>query len=74
MHPKSVSPCVSVYFVIIREEVLFAWKEKKTFDATYKNLLELFLKADHKECADTICTVLNRRGNYILVHTSPFIC
>ena len=41
------------------------------FDATYKNLLELFLKADHKECADTICTVLNRRGNYKLVHTSP---
>ena len=52
-------------FSFIRRKVLSTWKEKKGFDATYKNLLELFLKADHTECADTICTVLKRRGEYI---------
>ena len=59
-------PC----FLIIRRKILSTWKEKKGFDATYKNLLELFLKAGHTECAGTICTVLERRGrfhNYIKI-------
>ena len=57
-----------MYSAIIRQHVLIVWKNRKGLDATYKNLLELFLKAGHTECADTICTVLKRRGEDIHYH------
>ncbi len=40
------------------------WKSNQGLGATYKNLLEVFVKAGHSECAETLCDVLRARGTY----------
>ena len=44
-----------------RREALRRWKSKQAFKATYGNLLELFVKAGHTLCAETLCEVLRKK-------------
>lgn len=46
---------------IIRREALRRWQNKQGLHATYGNLLEVFVKAGHKECAEALCGVLRKK-------------
>ena len=55
--------CNRLYLVILhRREVLQTWKNKQGLQATYGNLLEIFVRAGHGQCAETVCDVLKKRG------------
>ena len=45
--------CMTV--ILYRREVLNKWKQKLSHNATYKALIEAFVKADRLDCADTVC-------------------
>ena len=45
----------------IRREALSRWKRKQGLAATYGNLLELFVKAGHTQCAEALCKVLREK-------------
>lgn len=46
---------------ICRRRVLSEWKMKNGFDATYANLLQVFLNAGHSVCANRLCGLLRAR-------------
>lgn len=48
------------FFLVRRREALKIWKKKLGLRATYKNLLELFVKACHDKCANALCDVLKK--------------
>jgi hypothetical protein len=37
------------------------WRNDRGPAATYRNLLELFVKAGHAECAEAVCEVLKEK-------------
>ena len=49
------------YFLPYRKAALQKWKQKQTLDATYRNLLKLFVAAGHNDGAQAVCGVLNAR-------------
>ena len=51
----------SVPLYIVRREALQKWKLKQGHAATYGNLLELFVKAGHTQCAEALCGVLREK-------------
>jgi hypothetical protein len=40
---------------------LTRWRNKQGLEATYGNLLQLFEKAGHGKCAETVCEVLRKK-------------
>ena len=57
-----ISACVLV--APCRREALRRWKSKQGLKirATYGNLLELFAKAGHTQCAKALCDTLGKRS------------
>ena len=52
-----------------RREALRRWKSKQAHKATYGNLLELFVKAGHTQCAEAVCEVLRKKCKSISTPT-----
>ena len=50
--------CSLLYY---RREALRRWRNKQGPRATYGNLLELFVKAGHTQCAEAVCEVLRKK-------------
>ncbi len=50
-----------LWFGVFRREALRRWKGKRGLRATYGNLLELFVKAGHTQCAEAVCEVIRRK-------------
>jgi hypothetical protein len=46
-----------------RRAVLREWKSQHGLRATYRLLLELFVAAEHVECAGILCDHLRERGD-----------
>ena len=44
-----------------RREILRRWKSKQGLGATYRNLMEIFEKAGHEQCAKALCDALKKR-------------
>ena len=44
-----------------RREALRRWKNKQGPRATYGNLLEVFVRAGHTQCAEAVCEVLRKK-------------
>ena len=59
---KSVIILINDY----RREALSRWKRKQGLAATYGNLLELFVKAGHTQCAEALCEVLRKKCEFLL--------
>ena len=38
------------------------WKKKKGIEATYRNLLKLFVEAGHAPCAIRLCELLEKKS------------
>ena len=38
------------------------WKKKKGIEATYRNLLKLFVEAGHAPCANRLCELLEEKS------------
>lgn len=53
------------YWVPCRREALWRWQNNQGLHATYGNLLELFVKAGHMQCAKAICVVLKKKCELI---------
>ena len=51
-------------FCHIRREALKTWKNNKGLEATYGNLLKLFIKAEHTQCIDVLCELLKQKGEH----------
>ena len=53
--------CYSGVAVLLnRREALGMWRSKQGLRATYGNLLEIFVKAGHSQCAEAVCEVLKK--------------
>ena len=45
-----------------RREALRIWQNRQALDSTYRNLLEVFVRAKHSKCAQALCEVLRKRS------------
>ena len=61
-----------------RQELLRVWQSKNRLTATYKNLLGIFIKAEHEAGAKAVCEVLHQKGIIIInsfpVYTGDVAC
>ena len=53
---KNYDVCVS-----LRREALKRWWNRQRLQATYRNLLQLFVQAGHSPCAKALCEVLRKK-------------
>ena len=64
MSSKTLFLRVIMIVCFIRREALSRWKRKQGLAATYGNLLELFVKAGHTQCAEALCEVLRKKCEF----------
>ena len=57
-----------------RKEALRKWKEESGPGATYGNLLRIFVKARHLDCADALCDMLRKKCEPCPVLTRIMCC
>ena len=63
-----------------RQELLHVWQSKNRLTATYKNLLGIFIAAEHEAGAKAVCEVLHQKGilaiiiNSFPVYTGDVAC
>ena len=51
---------------MFRKEALHIWKMNRGIEATYENLLKVFVEAEYEECALALCDVLRKKCEGIL--------